>query len=269
MTDPLISAAELAASEALILDATYYLPADQARARAEYRAGHLPGARFFDIDRVSDPEARLPHMLPPPEVFGPAMAALGIDGSRPIVVYDRSVTHFSAPRVWFTLQAYGLEARVLDGGLSAWTGPLVSGEETGAVAERAWTLEASRVIAGEELARDLDRLQILDARGAARFEGRAAEPRPGLISGHMPGARNIPFDQLTSEGRFLAPEALRALFAGKTGPETVLTCGSGMTAAVLALGLARIGQRARLYDGSWAEWGQGKLGPIVGQAARS
>lgn len=271
--DPLITAAALASrrTDMVVLDATYFLPADQSRARADYTAAHIPDALFFDIDAVSDPAAGLPHMLPPVPVFAAAMAALGIDGSRPVVVYDRSPNHFSAPRVWFTLQVFGLrDVFVLEGGFTAWQAaghPVEAGETVAtAVPPRDWQPDLSRLLSGPAMAALVagGAAQIIDARGAARFQGLAAEPRPGLQSGHMPGARNLPFDSLTlADGRFADPVLLAQLFAGKAGPDTVLTCGSGMTAATLALGLARLGQGARLYDGSWSEWGQGRLGPIV------
>lgn len=269
MTDPIVSPDWLAAHPgAVVLDATCFLPADQPRARAEFAAKHLPGARFFDIDAISDQDSALPHMLPRPAEFAPAAAALGIDGTRPVVVYDRSPNHFSAPRVWFTLRVYGLTTYVLDGGLMRWQAegrPVEAGEPPAAgLVPRDWQPDLTQVIGGAELAADLAEVQVIDARGAARFRGEAPEPRPGLRSGHMPGAANLPFDRLTgADGRFADAGTLQALFAGKTGPRTVLSCGSGMTAAVLALGLARIGQAARLYDGSWTEWGQGALGPIV------
>lgn len=271
--DPIVGSDWLAArlADVVLLDATYFLPADQARARAEFTAAHLPGARFFDIDAVADTTSDLPHMLPSSATFAAAVAALGIDGSRPVVVYDRSPNHFSAPRVWFTLRVFGLkEVYVLDGGLLRWQQegrPLETGvPATAPVPLRDWQPDLSRVLSGEAMAQIVaqGQSQIIDARGAPRFRGEVAEPRPGLRAGHMPGARNLPFDQLTgTAGGFASPEQLRALFADKSGPDTVVSCGSGMTAAVLALGLARIGETARLYDGSWTEWGRGTLGPIV------
>lgn len=271
-SDPVVTPSWLAArlSQVVVLDATYFLPADPARARAEFAQSHLPGAQLFEIDAVCDPAADLPHMFPPVAVFGPAAAALGIDGSRPVVVYDRSANHFSAPRVWFTLTTFGIEAHVLEGGLQAWqregheveTGPATSQS----VALRDWAPDLTRLVSGGEMAALVAgaEARVIDARGALRFRGEAPEPRPGLQSGHMPGASNLPFDQLTRpDGRFASVAELEALFAGKTGAQTVLSCGSGMTAATLALGLARLGQGARLYDGSWSEWGRGLLGPIV------
>lgn len=272
MTDPLVSADWLAArlDDVVVLDATYYMPADPDRARADFAAARIPGARLFEIDAIADADSDLPHMLPDAETFAAAMAALGVDGSRPVVVYDRSATHFSAPRVWFTLRLHGLdEVYVLDGGLEAWRAAghaLASGaEEHAPVASRAWQIDGDRVLSGAEMGAHVARGEepVIDARARDRFDGEAPEPRPGLQSGHMPGATCVPFTALTgADGHFLGREDLRALFTETGEGTTVVTCGSGMTACVLALGLHRLGRDAILYDGSWAEWGQGTLGPI-------
>lgn len=265
--DPLMSAPALHGllGQVDILDATYFSPPDPARIQAEFEAGRIPSARLFDIDAISDHASDLPHMLPTDVQFSQALQELGIDGSRPIIVYDRSINHFSAPRVWFTLKAFGLrDVRVLDGGLLAWRAAGLP-EDSGppapvpAVALTAWRLDRARIADLAEIERIVvDRAQpIIDARAAERFHGWAAEPRPGLRAGHMPGAFNQPFDQLTAtDGTFASAEALAQIFAAiPQGPQPVLSCGSGMTAAVLALGLARLGRDARLYDGSWSEWG--------------
>ena len=271
--DPLVTPEELSGllDEVAILDATYVMPADPLRCESDFRAAHLPGARLFRIDEIADRGASLPHMLPEAAVLAQALAALGIDGTRPVVVYDRSPNHFSAPRVWFTLRLFGLEdVRVLDGGLLRWLGegrPVESGPPDEApTAAPGLLFNPLRVVDGREMARIVAAggRTILDARARDRFEGRAPEPRPGLKSGHMPGAICRPFSALTgADGRFLGPDALRDHF-GPVGARPVVTCGSGMTACVLALGLERIGVQAALYDGSWAEWGQGALGPIHG-----
>ncbi|NDW01886.1 sulfurtransferase [Salipiger sp. PrR002] len=272
--DPLIDPAELTESldTVVILDATYYHPPDPERSRRDVSTLRIPGAQLFEIDEIADTSAPLAHMMPDAERFAAAMAELGIDGTRPVVVYDRSAAHFSAPRVWYTLRLFGVpDVRVLNGGLARWR---AEGYETASgalperepVARQSWTPELSRVLDGSAMADTVARggAIILDARPEGRFFGRDPEPRAGLISGHMPGARSLPFTELTdAEGQFLAPEVLRERIGD--GPErgTIVTCGSGMTACALALGLARIGREATLYDGSWAEWGTGDLGPIT------
>lgn len=274
MTDPLISAADLAArlEDVQILDATYFMPAEPDRARAEFAAGHLPGARLFEIDEIADHTSPLPHMMPDAQAFGAAMAALGIDGTREVVVYDRSETHFSAPRVWFTLRLFGLTARVLDGGYAAWVAgghPVETGPGATTTAEpRDWQAKPGRVLAARDVSDTAQTgASILDARSRDRFAGTAPEPRPGLSSGHMPLSACVPFTDLTGpNGRFATPDRLRALFGSEVGDDPVVTCGSGMTACVLALGLARLGVDARLYDGSWADWGTGAHGPILTDA---
>lgn len=273
MTDPLIDPAELAEilDTAVILDATYYLPPDPERSRNDVASLRIPGAVLFEIDEIADTSAPLAHMMPDAERFAEAMAELGIDGSRPVVIYDRSGMHFSAPRVWYTLTLFGVpDVRVLNGGLAAWQ---AGGHETASgslpepapVARRGWTPDLSRVLDGKAMADTVARggTPILDARPEGRFHGRDPEPRAGLTSGHMPGASSLPFTELTGpDGRFLDAPALREKIGAGPASGTIVTCGSGMTACTLALGLARIGRDATLYDGSWAEWGSGLLGPI-------
>lgn len=278
MTDPLVYAHWLADNldQVVVLDATYFLPPDPARSLAEFEAARIPGARLFEIDAVADETSDLPHMLPTEAHFAQAMAALGIDGTKPVVVYDRSANHFSAPRVWFTLRLFGLEdAFVLDGGLTAWTAAGLATENGTAdavapVAEKAWAFDHARVLTGEEVraVTQTGAAPIYDARGLERFQGKAPEPRPGLQSGRMPGSACVPFTSMTTDtGLFASPEAIRAAFGELSGPAPVLSCGSGMTACVLALALERIGVSARLYDGSWADWGRGQLGPILKENA--
>jgi len=275
MSDPIVNSQWLSAhlDEVVVLDASYVLMADPETTRSDFLAEHIPGARLFEIDKVSDPDAELPHMLPSETHFSAAMAELGIDGSRPVVVYDRSANHFSAPRVWFTLKLFGVpECYVLNGGLSAWKamGAAVESGESAAAPDstgaRRWTLDRSRVVSGAQMSDYVSAGSetIIDARAKNRFVGEAPEPRPGLISGHMPGSVCVPFAGLTdAEGNFISPELLRERFAALDLANPIVSCGSGVTACVLALGLERIGVKARLYDGSWSEWGQGKLGSIV------
>ncbi|RYH01256.1 sulfurtransferase [Salipiger sp. IMCC34102] len=276
MTDPIVTPGWLSEhlGDVIVLDATYFLPPDPARVRQEYQEAHIPGAQLFEIDVVADPDHPLPHMMPDADTFAEAMAGLGIDGSRRVVVYDRSANHFSAPRVWFTLQSYGMtETAVLDGGLSAWQAeghPVATGQEAASpVPRQSWSREGGRILTARDVARAAkDGRPILDARSQDRFDGTAPEPRPGVAPGHMPGAQCLPFTALTdAAGRFQDQATLNSLFGGLDAPEPVVTCGSGMTACVLALGLARIGRRARLYDGSWAEWGTGAVGPILTKAS--
>ena len=272
MTDPLVSVEWLEQNleQVIVLDTTYYLPADPDRSRNDYLLEHIPGAQLFEIDSLADKASNLPHMLPTEKDFSVAMANLGIDGSRPVVVYDRSGNHFSAPRVWFMLRLFGLQnSFVLNGGLAEWKRigcKLSSGSEVAAPVEmQQWKLSAADVLSGKQIAQCIAAggRTILDARAQNRFDGQAPEPRPGLSSGHMPGATCVPFTGLTdASGKFATVDRLREIFESVEDDAPIVSCGSGMTACVLALGLARIGIQARLYDGSWAEWGTGTLGPI-------
>ena len=246
-----------------IVDGSWYLPGQGRNAQAEFVAGHIPGAVFFDIDSVADRSTGLPHMLPDEAAFAEAASGLGLSETDTIVVYDGAGL-FSAPRVWWTLRTFGArDVRVLDGGLPAWKRAgyeLESGEakpqptifrarrSRDAVADVA---SVRRALKSQET--------VVDARAASRFRGEAPEPRPGLPSGHMPGARNLPFDRLIdTDGRLVAPERIRAAFreAGvDLSRPVVTTCGSGVTAATLLFALATLGKRdVSLYDGSWAEW---------------
>lgn len=267
MTDPLVSTDWLAAhlGEVQLVDATWFMPGEGREGHADHLAAHIPGAVFFDIDAVADRTVDLPHMLPTAEDFAEAAGALGLSRDATIVAYD-SFGVRSAARVWWTLRVMGFpKVFVLDGGLKKW---LAEGRptESGQAALPATTLSPS-LEAG--LVRDLGAVrnllasraaQVVDARGAARFRGEAPEPRAGLRSGHMPGACNTPFDSLLNpDGTMKSAEELKALFrAAKvdlTAP-IVTTCGSGVTASVVALALARLGrQDVAVYDGSWTEWG--------------
>ena len=254
-----------------IVDASWYLPAQNRFARAEYDAGHVPGAVFFDQDAIVDPSSNLPHTLPAPELFATKVGELGITDRDTIVVYD-GMGLFSAPRVWWMFRAFGAkDVRVLDGGFPAWTAaglPI----ETETHADDAVTFEA-RLDADAAVflpqMKDIvsaGSLQILDARPADRFAGEAPEPRQGVRAGHMPGARNMPFLQLTENGRLKSPEELRKAFeAAGVDPDkpSITSCGSGVTAAVISLALESLGNRSsRLYDGSWTEWGSASDTPV-------
>jgi thiosulfate/3-mercaptopyruvate sulfurtransferase len=230
--------------------------------RASYFARHIPGAIFFDIEQLSDRSSPLPHMLPTPDVFSRDLSALGIGDNMAIVIYEQEGV-FSAPRAWWTLKTFGAEhVYLLDGGLRAWIEaglPTESGEVTRAPAAFHAELDQDAVKDFSQVQQMIAvDAQILDARSAGRFTGALPEPRPGISSGHMPGAISIPFTELAEGGRLKPAGELRRLFAVKgvdiEQPITT-TCGSGVTAAVIALGLELAGARqVSLYDGSWAEY---------------
>ena len=257
-------ARELDAPDLVIIDASWHMPAENRNAHEEYLAEHIPGAIFFDIDEIADTKSGLPHMLPPPEKFSSRMRSMGIgDGSR-IVVYD-STGLFSAARVWWTFRVMGVDdVSVLNGGLPKWKReglPLESGPARSRTARH---FTARRNL---DLVRDVGDIkallkdrsaEIVDARAADRFAGKAPEPRPGLRSGRIPGSHNLPFAKLLNkDGTLKTPPEIERLFeeAGvDLSKPVVASCGSGITASVLALGLAEIGhRRAAVYDGSWSE----------------
>ncbi|MFO1138987.1 MAG: 3-mercaptopyruvate sulfurtransferase [Paracoccus sp. (in: a-proteobacteria)] len=247
-----------------ILDATWFLEPGR-NAHAEYLAAHIPGARFFDLDAISDQQSALPHMAPSSEVFVSRVRALGIGDGQQVVIYDNSPLH-SAARVWWTFRLMGLDkVAMLDGGLQKWqaegrpveTAPPVIRDRHLNVQRRA---DLVRDVTQVAAASKLGDHEIVDARPLPRFRGEVPEPRPGLRAGHIPGSKSLPFGQLYAADGTLKPVAdLRAAFeaAGVDLSRPVITtCGSGVTAASLFLALERIGHKDHsLYDGSWAEWG--------------
>ena len=247
-----------------VVDGSYALPTLQRDVQAEYRAGHIPGAVFFDIEAISDHSTELPHMLPGATQFGEAVGALGIGDGDTVVVYD-SAGLYSAARVWWTFRIFGARnVLILDGGLPKWTAegrPLEKGD--GKRPPKKFTAEMNvgpvAMLADVRMALTSEGAQVVDARSAERFSGKAPEPRPGLRSGHMPGSLNVPYSRLVENGRLLPRERIQAAFveAGVDLDKPIITtCGSGLTAAILTLALELIGREPKgLYDGSWAEWG--------------
>lgn len=273
MTDampPLVTtswlAAHMGAADLAILDGSWHMPAEQRDAAAEFAAGHIAGARFVDIDEVSDHATPLPHMLPGAEDFARDFGTMGIADSDRIVVYD-SKGIYSAPRVWWMLRAMGARnVAVLDGGLPKWRRegrPLVAGNP---LPQRRATFITRPDPALVRSLADMRSIVanasavIVDARSAGRFAGEEPEPRPGLRAGHIPTSRNLPFGQVVSADGTLKPvDELAKVFASAGIPiekPIVASCGSGVTAAILALALAALGRNdIAIYDGSWSEWG--------------
>lgn len=267
---PLVTSEWLAhegdATDVVLFDASTYLPNEAKNGREEYLKAHIPGARFFDIDAFSDPDTPLPHTVPSQGRFARLIGAEGVGNDSRVVVYDQKGL-FSAARAWWLFRYFGHQnVAVLDGGLPKWLSEqraIESGEPTAASERSFQTNVHTRKLRGlGDVLNAIDRYDtlILDARAANRFDGSTAEARPGVASGHIPGSHNLPYSRLLrSDHTFQPAEALRALFAeaGVDGNKALITsCGSGVTAAVLLLGLELAGlPEGALYDGSWTEWG--------------
>ncbi len=276
--DPVVStdwlAAHLNDANVKIVDASFKLPGVTPLPIEDYLRAHIPGAVFFDVDAVSDHENPLPHMFPSAEQFGRDVGALGIGNGDTVVIYDAG-GWVAGPRAWWMFLSFGHDkVRVLDGGLKKWTAearPTESGKASPKPAAFRATFDAKRVRKLEEMVENLASKteQVIDARASERFEGRAAEPRPGLRPGHIPGSRNLPYSQLfdAATGTMKPLSELRAAFsrAGVNLDAPIVTsCGSGVSAAVLTLALYRLGVRgSALYDGSWSEWGVAGGPPVA------
>ncbi len=265
--DPLVTtewlAGQLGSPDLVVFDCTFYLPAERKDAPALFFERRIPGARFFDIGVVADPDTDLPHMVPSPGLFEKLMAGLGVSNTDRVVFYDQKGLQ-SAARGWWMMGLFGHdEAAVLDGGLPKWLREGRTAESGPARSPRPGAFRATyrptRLRGLGDMLEPEAGWVVLDARAAGRFDGTAPEPRQGLPGGHMPGARNIPSTSLLAEdGTMLPPERLRALFAAKGADGTqpvVTTCGTGVTATILTLGMVRAGlPPGAVYDGSWTEW---------------
>lgn len=276
-TDPLVSTEWLAAHlndpHVKILDASSKLPGILPLPKDDFLGKHIPGAVFFDVDAVSDHTSSLPHMFPSAEQFGRDVGALGISNDDTVVLYDAG-GWVAAPRAWWMFLSFGHpNVRVLDGGLKKWLAegrPVASGEASPKPATFKATFDPKRTRSKEQMVGNLASKaeQVIDARPRARFEGSAAEPRPGLRSGHIPGSRSVPYATLfdAETGAMKSLDELRAAFSGAgvdLNKSIVTSCGSGVSAGVLTLALYRLGiTDTALYDGSWAEWGE-QGGPPV------
>ncbi len=266
-------AAHLQDPDLRVLDGSWYLPAAGRDPKAEYRAAHIPGARFFDIDEISDQRSDLPHMAPPPEKFVARMRAMGVGDGHQVVVYDGSGL-CSAARVWWLFRLMGhTDIAVLDGGFPKWQAeghpvedmpPVVRDRHMTTRVQNALVRDVTHVSQASKLGDQV----IIDARSPGRFRGDEPEPRDGLRGGHIPGSLNVPHgDLLTADGTMKSRDDLRAVFQSAgvdLNRPAITTCGSGVTAAVLSLALERIGKTDHsLYDGSWAEWGAFATLPVA------
>ncbi|HEY3637309.1 MAG TPA: 3-mercaptopyruvate sulfurtransferase [Rhizomicrobium sp.] len=276
-SSPLVStewlAEHLSAPDIRVADASWYLPQTGRNAKSEYLSAHIPGAVFFDIDDLSDEASNLPHMLAPPAKFASRMRQLGLGDGNLIVVYDGAGIYSSA-RAWWMLRAMGHEdVAVLDGGFPKWKRegrpiqdivPQPPSRHFTPRPNTALLRDFSQILQNLETRRE----QVVDLRGAGRFAGKEAEPRPGVRPGHIPGSTNLPYTELSDEAGILkSADALRDIFAARgidPGKPIVTSCGSGVTAAIGMLALIVGGARdVSLYDGSWSEWGARPEVPVA------
>jgi thiosulfate/3-mercaptopyruvate sulfurtransferase len=280
--DPLVStewlAEHLKDANVKLLDATFKLPGVLPLPKDDYLAAHIPGAVYFDVDAVSDHSNPLPHMFPSAEQFGRDAGSLGVSNVDTVVIYDAG-GWVAAPRAWWMFLSYGhRDVRILNGGLKKWRAegrPVESGEVKAKAATFKANYDAARVRSIEQMIANVKSRaeQVIDARAADRFEGRAVEPRPGIRSGHIPGALNLPYNNLfdAATGTMKPLDELKQAFAAAgvdTAKPIVTSCGSGVSAAVLTLALYRLGVAdTALYDGSWSEWGKADGPPIATGAA--
>jgi thiosulfate/3-mercaptopyruvate sulfurtransferase len=256
-----------------ILDASMYMPGSDRNAKAEYAEGHIPGARFFDIDEISDSRSDLPHMAPPIEKFMSRMRAMGVGDGHQVVVYDGAGL-FSAARVWWLFKLMGQnDVAVLDGGLPKWVAegreledmpPIIRDRHMTVRRQAHLVKDVTQVSAASKL-RDQE---IIDARSSGRFRGEEPEPRPGMRGGHIPGSKNVHYASLLKGDQTMkSPEDTRAIFEAAgvdLSKPAITTCGSGVTAAILSLAMARMGKDDHsLYDGSWSEWGMFPTVPVA------